>query len=106
MAKGRARSDEPAQQRRFQRGGTGKANWETVDRDLLVAAIVAAADSGGALRFGYSRDGGAYAVGIYGDGEPYTEFVRPSESMSDFLRELETLFLDIAAERKFPSNGA
>lgn len=50
---------------------------------------------GGALRFGYSRDGGAYAVGIYGDGEPYTEFVRPGEDMDSFLEEVCELFANM-----------
>ena len=86
--------------RRFRRGDKSTADYDRADAELLRAAISAAAGTGGALRFGYSRDGGAYAVGIYGDGEPYTEFVRPSEDFSGFLRDVESLFNDIAAAQK------
>jgi hypothetical protein len=41
---------------------------------------------GGALRLGYTKDGGAYAVGIYGDGTPFTEYIPPSDSVEDYLR--------------------
>jgi hypothetical protein len=35
---------------------------------------------------GYSRDGGAYAIGFYGDGEPFTEFIAPTEDVDEYLR--------------------
>lgn len=62
------------------------ADWETVDHELLAKAIAAVAGMGGAIRLGYTRDGGAYAVGIYGDGEPFTEYVPPSDDMDEYLR--------------------
>ena len=82
------------------RGSSGPANWETASADIIVSAICAASSVGGALRFGYSRDGGAFAIGIYGDGEPYTEFVRPSEDIDGFLRDCESMYGDIAIEQK------
>jgi len=85
--------------RRLRRGDGGVADWDTVDAELIRSAISAAAGVSGALRFGYSRDGGAYAIGVYGDGEPYTEYFRPSEDISGVLREIEELFLDIAREQ-------
>lgn len=79
---------------------SGTADWAQASPEILQSAICAAASVGGAIRFGYSRDGGAYAVGIYGDGEPYTEFVRPSDDIDGFMRDVEILFLDLAIERK------
>lgn len=86
--------------RRFNRFGGGTADWETVDAEIIRSAIVASSMAGGALRFGYSSDGGAYALGIYGDSDkPYTEFIRPSENVDGILRDLESMFLDMIAER-------
>lgn len=77
-----------AEERRTRRNRpTGEtADWGTVDPHMLLYAVAAIAARGGALRLGYTRDGGAYSVGIYGDGEPYTEYIRPSEDVNDVLR--------------------
>jgi hypothetical protein len=82
------------------RGGTGAiCDWGTADAGLLVHAIERASFTGGALRLGYSRDGGAYAVGIYGDGEPYTEYCKASEDLDNFLGMIVFLFETIADEQ-------
>lgn len=83
---------------RRDQGGT--ADWSSATGDDLRRAISAAALVGGAIRFGYSRDGGAYAIGIYGDGEPYTEFVKPSEDINQFLRDVQALFESIRDDRQ------
>lgn len=62
------------------------ADWGSVDGELLTKAVAAVARKGGALRLGYTRDGGAYAIGIYGDGDPFTEYVPPSDDMDLYLR--------------------
>ncbi len=77
----------------------GIADWGAVDADVIRRAISAASFVGGALRFGYSRDGGAYAVGIYGDGEPYTEFIKPSEEPEAFLEDVITFFESVADDQ-------
>lgn len=66
----------------------GAADWSSADALVLQRAIRVVADMGGALRLGYTRDGGAYAVGIYGDGEPFTEYVPPSEDITHYLQGL------------------
>ena len=81
--------------RGVRRAGSSAADWGAADGDTLIRAVEAAAIVGGALRFGYSRDGGAYAIGIYGDGEPYTEFIRPAEDINAFLLDITQLFIDI-----------
>jgi hypothetical protein len=77
------------------------ADWSTVDMAQVVETIGAVTKAGGALRFGLTVDGGAYAVGVYGDGpEPYTEYVRPNENIESFLNDLAVAF----TERGNPGN--
>lgn len=64
------------------------ADWATCDAPLLLEAIAAVAYRGGALRFGYSRDGGAYAIGVYLSDDRFTVYVRPSEDIDEYLRTL------------------
>jgi len=77
-------SDQRANRRR-NRGNGEAAEWGSVDSTKLLAVIVAVTQHGYAIRFGYTKDGGAYAIGIIGDGEPFTEFVRPTEDVSLYL---------------------
>jgi len=100
MAKKGSIPNESGLERRRRRGQGTPADYGSVDGELIKAAITAAAITGGALRFGYSRDGGAFAIGIYGDGEPYTEFVRPSENLDDTLESIIELFDGIADDQK------
>jgi hypothetical protein len=51
---------------------------------------------GGALRLGYSRDGGAYAVGVYGDGDPYTLYHPPEDDIDSLLAKIENAFSEIS----------
>lgn len=75
-------------ERRKQRTAHEIADWAAADAQLVLEAIANVSSAGGAIRFGYTRDGGAYAVGIYGSGEPFTEFIRPSEDIDYYLRGL------------------
>jgi len=92
MASNDGKSTKHFKSRGLNRKSATTADWVTADALTLQRAISAAAITGGALRFGYSRDGGAYAIGIYGDGEPYTEFLKPGEDLDEFLCEVITLF--------------
>lgn len=96
----------PRRERRHQ--SSTVADWMKASPMVLQQAIVAAANTGGALRFGYSRDGGAYAVGVYGDGTPYTDFISSAEDPDEYLQEYIQLFADIAddlASGKTGQNG-
>jgi len=77
-----------AKRRRQQRGNITPADWDTCDAELLRRAIAVVGKRGGALRLGYTRDGGSYAIGILGDGDPYTEYVRPTDDLSSYLEGL------------------
>lgn len=85
--------------RRNRRRQSAPADWASVPADAIRSAIVAASNCGGALRFGYTSDGGAYAVGIYGDGEPYTEFYTPAEDMEAALLDIMQSFIDLADDQ-------
>lgn len=85
MANAKPNIESSAKRRRQQRGNITPADWATVDAELLRRAIAVVGHRGGALRLGYTRDGGSYAVGILGDGDPYTEYVRPSDDMAAYL---------------------
>lgn len=91
--------------RGIDRQTSGVADWQQANSETIRTAIIAASAVGGALRFGYSRDGGAYALGIYGDGEPYTEFVTPSEDIDEFLQKVILLFEAIADDNAHAKNG-
>lgn len=82
------------------RKGSATADWESADAQLLRKAVAAASIAGGALRLGYSRDGGAYSIGIYGDGEPYTEWVRPSDDIDDTLQKIVELYEAIQDDQR------
>lgn len=78
---------------RREREEDNAANWATVDAMAVLQCIAQVSAGGGAVRFGYTVDGGAYALGIYGDGaQPYTEYVRPSEDIERILAELGAVF--------------
>jgi len=69
-------------------GGGNTADWGSVDAELLRYAVAAVSVAGGAVRFGYTRDGGAYAIGVYDNGESDTDYVRPGEDINGYLRAL------------------
>lgn len=99
-ATGAARNAAAAPQRLVRgknRGGGDVADYSALDAVLLKRAIDAVTGAGCAIRFGYTRDKGAYAVGILGDGEPYTEYLRPTEDADYFFNALSEDFESVAA---------
>jgi len=78
--------DENRASRRKQRGHVEPASWLSADAELLRQAVVAVTEQGGAIRFGYTKAGGAFAIGFLGDGEPYTDYVRPTDDIDEYLR--------------------
>jgi len=92
-SRGSVESEQRASRRR-NRGSVETANWAGVAPATVVRAIAAVAGTGGAIRFGYTRDKGAFAIGIIGDGEPYSEYVRLSEDIELYLSSLAEDFED------------
>ena len=73
---GKDKHEEQSRNPRRARRSMGKSSdYASADATLVLQAITLVAKHGGALRLGYTSDGGAYAIGVYGDGDPYTEYV-------------------------------
>jgi hypothetical protein len=86
-----ARESISPQQRIRRNNGRGEvqtADWANCDGSAILTAISAITARGCAIQFGYTRDGSAYTIRILGDGDPYTEYVRPSESLGAYLAAL------------------
>ena len=73
----------------WKRQPTVPADWASVDASAICSVIHAITAMGGAIRFGYTRDGGAYAIGLYGlEAQPITEYIRPDEPINEILTRL------------------
>lgn len=94
------REQKNRQRRRRNRGNQQAATWSAVHPQAVTQFMFELTEAGYAVRFGKSRDGGALAIGIYGDGDPYTEYVRPSDNALALLDEiaLDLLGRDIGLE--------
>ena len=73
-------------------GEGGRADYKTATPGWLAAAIIAVTQAGGAIQFGYSRDGGVYTIVILMDGEIDKNYVKQSEGIDNFCEELWTDF--------------
>lgn len=60
----------------------------TAEHAVIVATYIVAAESGGAVRIGATRDGGALAIGCYAGDDYFTEYVKPSEDLETAFREI------------------
>ena len=88
---------ESAQVHKFKRpgqsGNAGQvADWSNADASKIQKAISAAGIKHGAMRFGYSRDGGAYAIGVYAGNDYFTDYVRPNEDIDAYLDRITEAF--------------
>lgn len=64
------------------------ADWTTANPKLFLELVATAGSKGAALRFGYTRDGGAYSIGVYLGADYFTDYVRPSEDVDTYLETL------------------
>jgi len=67
---------------------SGAADWSQADSDQILSLIANVGSRSGAIRFGYTRDGGAYAVGIYLDDDNATFYCKPSDDLGKFIGDL------------------
>lgn len=68
----------------------GKCDYRELDGEKLLECIQIVGQAGGAVRLGFTRDGGAFAIGVYGDGEaPYTDYITDVQTLKDYLESLE-----------------
>jgi len=83
-----------AKERRGRRAGAaGEVDWASFNWWAVIAATEALLEHGGALRLGKTRDGGAWAIGVYLGDDYATEYVRPSEDFRDAVREIVAAWL-------------
>src|SRR5512143_1038330 len=75
----------PERIRRQRPSDRATCDYAEVSAELLHRVLCAITARGCAVQFGYTRDGGAFAVRIVGDGDPYTEFIKPTEDVSAAL---------------------
>lgn len=77
------------------RGKNGEtADYAAISPELLGRLVAAVTVRECAIQFGYTRDGGAYCIRIVGDGDPYNEYVRPTE---DVEAHIEGIIQDFSA---------
>lgn len=77
----------------------GTTDWREFDWTRAAALTMAIADEGGALRIGRTRDGGAWAFGVYMGDDYATEYVRPSEDFAQALSEIAQAWLPDGGEK-------
>lgn len=68
--------------------GGAVADWRNTNPDVLVWFVELATRDDCAVRFGYSRDGGAYSLGIYADGTSQTLYLSGKEDVNEWLTKL------------------
>jgi len=71
--------------RRRNRGNVEAANWRDAQADILLECVARVSARNCAIQLGYTRDGGSFVIRIVGDGEPYNEYIRPSEDINAYL---------------------
>lgn len=54
----------------------------------LANLIKAVLTHNGAIRFGMTRDGAVLSMGVYGDGEPYTDYLATEEEWLEWCDEM------------------
>lgn len=80
-----AAAEQNRKNRRQRRHQGDTADWESADAELIKRCILNVGAAGCSIQFGYTRDGGSMVVRIVGDGEPFNEYVRPSEDINTYL---------------------
>ena len=83
------RKENEKPQRRIRQSNRGKgidgADWGEASPEKVLTAIQLVCKNSCAIQFGMTRDGGALVIRIVGDGDPYNEFVRATESIDLYL---------------------
>lgn len=74
-------------------GGEASAfDWGSVDPSRLSEIIQLVTSRGGAIRFGYTRDGNAGSIGVYYGDQRDTVYIRPNGDSEESLGLIERTF--------------
>jgi hypothetical protein len=91
---GRPNKRERAKAQRSRRASAaGEVDWTAFDWTAAACLTVEMVAVGGAIRFGATRDGGAWALGIYLGDDYATEYIRPAEDFTTALGEIASAWL-------------
>ena len=72
--------------------GGGTADWANATPENVMALVCAVGMEGGAVRLGYTRDGGAYSIGIYVGSLSKTYYCNEKDGIDETVRELTEHF--------------
>jgi len=72
--------------------GGGVADWTNASAEVVLRLVCLVAAEGGAVRYGYTRDGGAYSIGIYLGADSKTYYCNEKEGINEKLEELAGYF--------------
>jgi len=72
---------------------SGSYTWEQFDWYGFIALTEGICAQGGALRVGFTRDGGAIAIGVYLGDDYATEYIRPAEDFPTACEEIADAWL-------------
>lgn len=78
--------------RRANRHKDQYADYSAVDPNILLCAIANVTARGCAVQFGLTKEGSTFVIRIVGDGDPYNDYVRPSEDVNSYLEALAADF--------------
>lgn len=68
--------------------GGDVADWERASAEKIKRVVTVISARNGAVRFGYTRDGGAYSVGLYIGDDRETMYCRPYEDIDGLLDQI------------------
>lgn len=74
------------------RKGGNVADWNNALAENVLRLVCAVGFQGGAVRFGYTRDGGAYSIGLYLGDDSKTYYCNEAEGVNEKLEELIAYF--------------
>lgn len=92
--KRQSRRDKAKDGRSRRAAATAKLELRQCNWVYIAALTTAFADEGGAVRWGYTRDAGALAVGCYLGDDYATEYIRPSEDFELAVQEIAEAWLE------------
>ena len=87
-----AGSSKAARLQSMRNAKTEQPDWARINMDLIQAAIAVVTKDDGALQFGLSRDGGAYAVRLYSGGSGESSYFHSDAEVTQHLNDIWEAF--------------
>jgi len=70
----------------------GVADWAGAESNLVLQLVCKVGFLGGAVRYGYTRDGGAYSIGVYLGDDSKTYYCNEKDGVNEQLKDLIEYF--------------